>query len=103
MHLSVFLGPGTAIGDNFVSFVYVFIEEYFQNSYSGFIFFRKEIVFSVFIMEVQRSCQSSVGDSFDNVWGSPWFILDVPWIINFDLSSSRPLVYVIWVGLTVSY
>ena len=32
MHLSVFLGPGTAIGDNFVSFVYVFIEEYFQNS-----------------------------------------------------------------------
>lgn len=51
MLVSVFLGPGTTIGDNFVSFVYVSIEEYFQNSYSGYIFFRKEIVFPVFVMK----------------------------------------------------
>lgn len=38
MRLSMFLGPGTTLGDNFVYFVYVFIEECFQNSYSGFIF-----------------------------------------------------------------
>jgi hypothetical protein len=52
--LSVFLGPGATLGDNFVCFVYVFIEEYFHNSCSGFIlfyFFRKEVLYSVFVMK----------------------------------------------------
>jgi hypothetical protein len=37
-------------------YVYVFIEECFQNSYSGFIylFFRKEIVYSVFVMNTTK-------------------------------------------------
>jgi hypothetical protein len=39
MHISVFLGPGATLEDDFVCFMYVFIEEYFQNSYSGFILY----------------------------------------------------------------
>jgi hypothetical protein len=81
----MFFGHGAILGDNFVCFMYVFIEEFFQNSYSGFIFilFLMDFLLS-FRNEITRSFQVSVGDSFDNIRRSRWFILDVPWIINKD-------------------